>query len=122
MACPLVPLVVSDLPLEADLARAESAGRTAGGARLVDVSGDDAQFGERIRQRFVLPRGGGCVQMARPSDSGPGEGLPSRPVFDGETQSERRETDPVAGAMRSHVGSRYGRSVVVENSQAGPSG
>jgi hypothetical protein len=122
MACPLVPLVVSDLPLEADLARAEGAGRTAGGARLVDVSGDDAQFGERIRQRFVLPRGGGIVQMARPSDFGPGEGLPSRPVFDGETQSERREIDPVAGDMRSHVGSRYGRSVVVENSQAGPRG
>jgi hypothetical protein len=118
MAGPLAPLVVSDLPLEADLARAEGSGRTASGAGLVDVSGDDAQFGERVRERFVLPRGGGIVQMTRATDFGPGESLSSRPVFDGETQSERREIDPVAGNVRSHVGGRDGRSMVVENSQA----
>ena len=56
--------------------------------------------------------------MTRPPDFGPGESLSSRPVFDGETQSERREIDAVPGDVRTHVGRRDGRSVVVENSQA----
>jgi hypothetical protein len=38
----LAPLVVSDLPLKAYLARAKGAGRTARDAGLIDVSVDDA--------------------------------------------------------------------------------
>ena len=60
--------------------------------------------------------------MTRSADFGPGESLAGRPVFDGETESERGEIDTVPGDVRPHVGGRDGRSVLVENSQTRPRG